>query len=54
MSMRDKIMLRKRCIIECINDLPKNKTEFVHPRHHPIHNFIMNICAAITASFFRK
>ena len=30
MPMWDKIMLRKRCIIECINDLPKNKANIVH------------------------
>ena len=51
--MWDKIMLRKRCIIECINDLLKNKANIVHSRHRSIHNFIMNICAALTAySFF--
>lgn len=55
MSMWDKIMLRKRCIIECINDLLKNKANIVHSRHRSIHNFIMNICAALTAySFFEN
>ena len=55
MSMWDKIMLRKRCIIECINDLLKNKANIVHSRHRSIHNFIMNICSALTAySFFEN
>lgn len=55
MSMWDKIMLRKRCIIECINDLLKNKANIVHSRHRSIHNFIMNIYAALTAySFFEN
>ena len=55
MSIWDKIMLRKRCIIECINDLLKNKANIVHSRHCSIHNFIMNICAALTAySFFEN
>ena len=55
MSMWDKIMLRNRCIIECINDLLKNKANIVHSRHRPIHNFIMNICAALTAcSLFKN
>ena len=50
-----KIMLRKRYIIECINDLLKNKANIVHSRHRSIHNFIMNICAALTAySFFEN
>ena len=53
MPMWDKIMLRKRCIIECINDLLKNKANLVHSRHRSIHNFIMNLCGALTAySFF--
>ena len=55
MPMWDKIMLRKRCIIECINDLIKNKANIVHSRHRSIHNFIMNICTALTAySFFEN
>lgn len=55
MFMWNKIMLRKRCIIECINDLLKNKANIVHSRHRSIHNFIMNICAALTPySFFEN
>ena len=47
--MWDKIMLRKRYIIECINELLKNKANLV------IHNFIMNLCSALTAyCFFDK
>ncbi len=41
-------MLRKRYIIECINELLKNKANLVHPRHRPIHNFIMSPCSALT------
>ncbi len=52
MPMWDKIMLRKRCIIETINDLLKNKAQLVHSRHRSIHNFIMNICGALTAYCF--
>lgn len=42
MPMWDKIMLRKRYIIECMNELLKNNANFVHLRHRSIHNFIMN------------
>lgn len=53
MPLWDKIMLRKRYIIECINELLKNKANLVHSRHRSLHNFIMNLCAALTAySFF--
>ena len=52
MPMWDKIMLRKRYIIECINELLKNKANLVHPRHRSIHNFIMNLCSVLTTYFF--
>ena len=52
MPMWDKIMLRKRYIIECINVLLKNKANLVHSRHRSIHNFIMNLCSALTAYCF--
>ncbi|RRC95087.1 IS982 family transposase, partial [Prevotella sp. OH937_COT-195] len=46
MPMWDKIMLRKRYIMEGINELLKNKADLVHSRHRSIHNFIMNLCSA--------
>lgn len=52
MPMWDRIMLRKRYIIECINELLKNKANLVHSRHHSTHNFIMNLCSALTAYCF--
>ena len=52
MPMWDKIMLRKRYIIECMNELLKNNANFVHSRHRSIHNFIMNLCSALTAYCF--
>ena len=42
----------KRYIIECINELLKNKANLVHSRHRSIHNFIMNLCSALTAYCF--
>ena len=47
-----KVMLRKRYIIECINELLKNKANLVHSQHRLIHNFIMNLCSALTAYCF--
>ena len=43
MPMWDKIMLRKRYVIECITELLKNKANLVHSRHRSVPNFIMNI-----------
>ena len=52
MPMWDKIMLRKRYIIECINDLLKNRANLVHSRHRSVHNFLVNLCSALTAYCF--
>ena len=55
MSFYDRIMLRKRSIIETINDELKNICDIEHTRHRAIHNFIMNLIAALAAySFFDK
>lgn len=50
--MWDKFMLRKRYVIEYINEQLKNKANLVHSRHRSIHNFIMNICSALAAYCF--
>lgn len=52
MTMADKIMLRKRYIIECINNLLKVEGNLVYSRHRLLHNFIINICSALTAYCF--
>jgi hypothetical protein len=52
MELRDKIMLRKRAIIETINDQLKNICMIEHSRHRSFHNFINNILAGIIAYSF--
>ena len=55
MPLRDRIMLRKRSVIETINDILKNTCDIEHSRHRSIHNFIINLIAAIGAyCFFDK
>jgi hypothetical protein len=55
MPLRDKILLRKRSVIETINDELKNICHVEHSRHRGTHNFIMNIIAALVAyCFFPK
>jgi len=49
MSLADKILLRKRAIIETINDELKNLCQIEHTRHRSVNNFIMNILDALTA-----
>ena len=54
-SQQDRILLRKRSIIESINDELKNMCKIAHTRHQSVNNFLMNILGALTAySFFPK
>ena len=47
MEMSDKILLRKRSIIETINDILKNTCQVEHSRHRSFDNFISNPLAGI-------
>ena len=52
MPLYDKIMLRKRSVIESVNDMLKNVAQLVNSRHCSVHNFIMNLLAAMGAYCF--
>lgn len=55
MELKDKILLRKRAIIESINDELKNMCQVEHTRHRGVNGFILNILGAIGAyAFFPK
>lgn len=55
MPLRDKILLRKRSVIETINDELKNICHLEHSRHRGKANFLINILATLAAySFFPK
>lgn len=49
MTLFDKIMLRKRSIIETINDQLKNISQIEHSRHRSINNFMVNLVAGLVA-----
>lgn len=51
-NMKNKLMLRKRYIVETINDLLKNTAQIVHSRHRSVTNFIMNLISALGAYCF--
>ncbi|HEY4327507.1 MAG TPA: IS982 family transposase [Mucilaginibacter sp.] len=51
-SQADKIMLRKRAIIECVNDELKNICKLQHTRHRSVNNFLMNTMGALCAYHF--
>ena len=55
MLQHDKIMLRKRSLIETVNDQLKNVCQIEHTRHRCFPNFIINLLSALAAfSFFDK
>ncbi len=55
MLLSDTIMLRKRALIESVNDELKNMCQIEHTRHRSFDNFVINILSALAAySFFPK
>lgn len=55
LSATDKILLRKRAVIESVNDELKNICQLQHTRHRSINGFLFNIMSVIAAySFFPK
>ena len=55
MLVQDKILLRKRALIETVNDELKNQCQIEHTRHRCFENFIGNMVAGLIAySFFDK
>lgn len=55
MHMQDRIMLKKRALIETINDELKNQCQIEHTRHRSFENFISNLLSGLIAySFFDK
>ena len=49
MRVSDKLLLRKRAIIETVNDELKNIAQVEHSRHRCFDNFIVNLLGAIAA-----
>jgi len=49
MNMMDKILLRKRFIIETINDQLKNISDIEHSRHRSPMNFLVNLISGLIA-----
>lgn len=52
MTISDKIMLRKRSVIETVNDELKNICQVEHSRHRSFTNFLSNIIAGLIAYSF--
>ena len=55
MLLQDKIALRKRALIETVNDELKNICQVEHTRHRSFDNFVTNLLSELIAySFFDK
>ena len=55
LSNKEKLLLRKRSVIETVNDELKNMCQVEHTRHRSISGFLLNIMSAVAAySFFPK
>jgi transposase len=54
MPMLDKLLLRKRALIETINDQLKNICQVEHSRHRSTSNFVVNAIAALIAYTFKE
>ena len=49
MSLMDKLILRKRAIIESVGDQLKNVSQIEHSRHRSVFNFMVNIATSLIA-----
>ncbi|NLZ45478.1 MAG: transposase, partial [Clostridiales bacterium] len=53
MHLQNKIRLKKRAIIETVNDEFKNSCQIEHTRHRSFGNFLTNLLAGLIAYNFR-
>ena len=54
MPMADKILLRKRALIETVNDQLKNISQVEHTRHRSITGIMLNILGALVAYTYQE
>ncbi len=54
MAAFDKLLLRKRSIIETINDQLKNIFQLEHSRHRSLTNYMVNVVAALVAYSYQE
>jgi len=52
MNLTDKLLLRKRAVIESVNDFLKNICDIEHSRHRSVINFFTNAFSALVAYSF--
>ena len=53
-TLWEKLMLRKRSLIETVNDQLQNISQLVHSRHRSVFNFMVNVIAGLIAYTFQE
>jgi hypothetical protein len=53
-EMEDKLLLRKRAIIETVNDQLKNISNIEHSRHRSLWNFLGNLASGLIAYCWKE
>ena len=48
-AVADRLLARKRALIETINDQLKNISQIAHTRHRSVDNFAVNVVAGLIA-----
>jgi hypothetical protein len=54
LALADKLLLRKRALIETVNDQLKNISQIEHTRHRSLWNFLGNVAAGLIAYSWRE
>ena len=54
MEIEDKLLLRKRAIIETVNDQLKNISNIEHTRHRSLWNFLGNVASGLIAYCWKE
>lgn len=54
LAWSDKLLLRKRALIETVNDQLKNISQIEHTRHRSLWNFLGNVAAGLIAYSWRE
>lgn len=54
LALTDKLLLRKRALIETVNDQLKNISQIEHTRHRSLWNFLGNVAAGLIAYLWRE
>ena len=54
MPLLDKLLVRKRSLIETVNDQLKNICQIEHSRHRCVANFLVNVVAGLIAYTYQE